>query len=184
MAKELNEWRECFTINDAKDACRNIEQDKYSVAVLASGGLLDTLSAIRAGMCPIWGSEVDPTMQSMWQDLTANKCYGDAYKINYNIVRRPMVLKTGFPCIDYSPLGRTKGADGRTGQLYRNQGGIINKVEPAIAILEQTSNVVNVNDGLEVKQLIQELQTKYEVHCQAIKVWKYGVTPATARGYS
>ena len=55
---ELKLWREPFTINMAKQACRHNNRDKYSVAILASGGLLDTLAAIRAGLSPIWGSEI------------------------------------------------------------------------------------------------------------------------------
>ena len=43
--------------------CRQSTTDKYSVAVLASGGLLDTLAAIRSGLMPIWGSDTDISMK-------------------------------------------------------------------------------------------------------------------------
>ena len=56
VAEELRDWREAFTIDMAKTLCRHSTKDRYSVAILAAGGLLDTLAAIRAGLLPIWGS--------------------------------------------------------------------------------------------------------------------------------
>ena len=171
---ELRAWRNKFDITTAKDMCRSIQTDKYSVAILASGGLLDTLSAIRAGMCPIWGSEIDETMQAMWKDLTANKCYGDAFEIDYSQLRRPTIMKTGFPCVDYSALGARSGANGPTGEMYIRQAEIINLVEPTIAILEQTNNAIHVNEGKEVKALIEKLMGKYVVHHKIVDTWRHG----------
>jgi hypothetical protein len=59
VAAELASWREQLTITKAKQMCRGSTQDKYSVAVIATGGLLDTLAAIRAGLLPIWGCDID-----------------------------------------------------------------------------------------------------------------------------
>ena len=44
-------------------------KDKYSVAILACGDLLDTLAAIRAGLLPIWGSDTCSLSQKLWKDL-------------------------------------------------------------------------------------------------------------------
>ena len=91
-----------MTIDNAKHMCRYSTTDKYSVAVLACGGLLDTLAAIRAGLSPIWGSDTDQLSQTLWKDLTGSECYGDAFKIKFQSLRRPKILKTGFPCPDYT----------------------------------------------------------------------------------
>ena len=107
--QELADWRESFTIAEAKALCRKTNISKYSVAVMASGGLLDTLASIRAGFFPIWGCETDPTMQALWQDLTGVSSMGDAFKINAKFLRRPMLLKTGFPCVDWSAMGSQAG---------------------------------------------------------------------------
>ena len=74
---------------------------KYSVAILASDGLLDTLAAVRAGLMPIWASEIDRKQQQMWKDRVGTECYGDAFKLDCGSLRRPMLLKSGFPCPDY-----------------------------------------------------------------------------------
>ena len=42
VAKELATWREQLTIDRAKHLSNHSTQDKYSVAVLGCGGLLDT----------------------------------------------------------------------------------------------------------------------------------------------
>ena len=52
FAESMRQWREAFTVEDAKRAARDIT-DKYTVAVMASGGCVDTISAIRAGFKPI-----------------------------------------------------------------------------------------------------------------------------------
>jgi site-specific DNA-cytosine methylase len=154
--------------------CRYSTTDKYSVAVMASGGLLDTIAAIRAGLTPIWGSDTDTLSQKLWRDLTGSECHGNAFKINYQTLRRPKILKTGFPCPDYTGLGSQLGADGATGSLYLKQVELILKISPDAAIIEQTDNVVNINNGREVKQLISDLQSDYIVHHATIPVWVYG----------
>ena len=105
--------------------CRQSTEDKYSVAVLACGGMLDTLAAIRAGLIPIWGSDTDKLSQQLWRDLVGNECYGDSFKLHYESMRQPTVLKTGFPCPDYTGLGSKKGAQGTTGELYVKQAELI-----------------------------------------------------------
>ncbi len=48
-------------------------QDGYSVAVLGSGGLLDTIAAVRAGFIPVWGTEICPKQQRLWYELTSSQ---------------------------------------------------------------------------------------------------------------
>ena len=89
IKNELRQWREKHTITNTKEKCRNTSEDRYSVAVIASGGLLDTIAAIQSGLQPIWGSETNQTMQNMWTDLTGTDNYGDATNIDYKAIRRP-----------------------------------------------------------------------------------------------
>lgn len=174
MTQELHEWRERLQINDAKHLCRHSTTDKYSVAVLASGGLLDTLSSIRAGLIPIWGSDTDELSQKLWQDLTGSVCYGDSFKMDTTTLRRPRILKTGFPCPDYTGLGSKLGSEGNTGHLYTKQAELIKTISPDVAIIEQTDNAININHGEDVKSLLKELQTDYLTHHAIIPVWRYG----------
>ena len=120
MAEQLAKERAEFTIAEAKAKCRHLIEDAYSVAIAATGGCLDTLAAIKAGFFPIWGSEVNISkdnqlMQKMWHDLTATPSLGDAMYIDPAAVRRPVILKTGFPCQDHCPLGSKLGEGGARG---------------------------------------------------------------------
>ena len=58
-SKALEQWRDAFTFKQAQEAC-TFQNSKFTFAALQSGGLVDTLSAIRAGFSPIWGSEICP----------------------------------------------------------------------------------------------------------------------------
>ena len=131
-------------------------EDKYSVAILACGGLLDTLAAIRAGLLPIWGSDTCSLSQKLWKDLVGNTFYGDAFKIDTQSIRRPKILKSGFPCPNYSRLGDESGAEGKTGWMYVRQADIILQVAPDAAIIEQTDNATNINNGKEVNKNLRQ----------------------------
>ena len=181
MFQELADWRESFTIAEAKALCRKTNISKYSVAVMASGGLLDTLASIRAGFFPIWGCETDPTMQALWQDLTGVSSMGDAFKINAKFLRRPMLLKTGFPCIDWSTMGSQAGYKGETGHMYVRQAELILKISPAVVVIEQTMGVLTVENGKWFYNLIERLTVKYNVHYKTIDCWTYGDPSARTR---
>ena len=58
---KLEAWRDYFTVGDAVERCTN-NNSKFTVVVLGSGGCVDTISAIRAGWSPIWGTEVCPEL--------------------------------------------------------------------------------------------------------------------------
>ena len=49
VARELANWRNDFSIDDARDKCQDLTVDRYSIAIMATGGLGDTLAAIREG---------------------------------------------------------------------------------------------------------------------------------------
>jgi site-specific DNA-cytosine methylase len=174
MADELANWREQLTITRAKHLCRHSENDKYSVAVLASGGLLDTLAAIRAGLLPIWGSDNNQVMRRLWTDLVGMQCNGDAFQLDLDTLRRPKVLKTGFPCLDYTSLGHKQGTNGDTGYMYVEQARLILRLSPDVAIIEQTDGVLEIDDGRAARDLITRLTEQYYVHYQTVEVWRYG----------
>ena len=164
---ELRQSREKHTITNTKEKCRDTSEDRYSVDVIASGGLLDTIAAIQSGLQPIWGSETNQTMQNMWTDLTGTDNYGDATNIDYKAIRRPRVLKTGFPCQDYSELGNDEGQRTERGELYVKQGDIINQIKPDVAIIEQTNGILRDKH----KQAVQSLIQKYKFNFTYIYIF-------------
>ena len=178
VKETLQKYRSGFTIGDAKRECAASTRDKYSVGIASNGGCLDTLSAIRAGMHPIWGCEIDDKNRKMFKDLTGAICYEDARLVAKNIhkIRVPTVLHTSFDCKDYSSLGSLKGAEGeRGGEMYVWQGkNLICKMGPEVVLIEMTANVVNVNGGKDLSRLIRDLEAQYIVHHKYISVWRHG----------
>ena len=63
-AQEFAEWRNRFSVSMAKQQCRKVRRS-YSCGIFSSGGLLCTMSAIRSGFTPRWGTEIDGKMARM-----------------------------------------------------------------------------------------------------------------------
>jgi hypothetical protein len=77
VGEELFLWRERFTFSDAMAELKADHRDKqFSVAVLFSGGLLDTFVAVRSGFTPIWGCENNVNQARMWEAFTGCKNLG------------------------------------------------------------------------------------------------------------
>lgn len=106
--------------------------------------------------------------------MVGTECYGDAFRLDYSILRRPRVLKTGFPCLDYSGLGHKQGTGGNTGWMYVKQAEIILRISPDVAIIEQTDGVLRIDDGKAVDLLVDRLSSEYTVHQAVLPVWIYG----------
>jgi site-specific DNA-cytosine methylase len=174
VGAELKNWRQGISIRSIKSQIANGKQDSYSLGVLASGGMLDTIAAVRAGFHPIWGSEIDTDMKAMWEDMTNTSSVGDMANVDFENLRRPVVMISGTPCVSYSSLGNRQGGSDPRGALYIKQGYIIDAVQPDAAIIEQTANVVEINDAKEVKELCNILGNRYYVHTALVPVWEFG----------
>ena len=77
LGEELEAWRNACGMAEISN---RIESEAgYSVAVLGSGGLVDTIAAVRAGFIPVWGTEVCPKQQALWCKLTSSPNYPDTF---------------------------------------------------------------------------------------------------------
>ena len=193
---ELEAWRDHFTVGDAIDCCRN-NHSKFTVAVLGSGGCVDTLSAIRAGWSPIWGTEVCPEhnwapadchkfkrtakcesnkQQKIWTYLTGTKCLGNTFSdtSKYDRLQRPVNITAGQPCTDYCLGGNQEGAEGQTGWMFVEQMKIILSVLPLTFRLEMSDNALAINDGKEIQQIQDAASLQYFTRKEVLRVWEHG----------
>lgn len=71
------------------------------------------LGFCRAGLVPLWHSEIDPhacrVLAKHWPSVPN---LGDIAAIDWADVQRPDVVCGGFPCQDISRIGTTDGIDG------------------------------------------------------------------------
>ena len=79
--KELDDWRNNFNIQQAKTESRDqeISSNKITMAVLCSGGCLDTFAGMRAGFQAKWSTEISAAQSRMFEDLTGGICLGDTF---------------------------------------------------------------------------------------------------------
>ena len=175
-AQEFNEWRNRFSVSMAKQQCRKVRRS-YSCGIFSSGGLLCTISAIRSGFTPRWGTEIDGKMARMWTDLTGTPCLGDTFKQNFRRQPRVVYLKSGQPCPDFSSSdagGLPPGSDGKTGWQFVAQVDQICALRPDAFCLEMVANSIRVNDGAEVTAVVESLSDGYHVHASVLRVASYG----------
>ena len=173
MAEELQIWRDQFSMDDYKNMARN-KNNKMTMAALASGGLICTMAAMRAGWRPIWGTEICSKQKQMWENLTGTSCLGDTFTVDYSVVESPMLLTSGQPCPDYTKPSSQQGGGGTTGWMFVKQTEVILKLMPMAIRLEMTNNAMEVNDAAEVKEVIKSLSKYYTIKYEILSVWDYG----------
>ena len=161
----------------------NDRNGKRTVAILSSGGLLDTMAAIRSGFSPIWGTEIDSRKQNMWETLTGNQSLGDTFQLTYSELCRPNYLKSGQTCTDYSSSGSQMGAEGETGWMFISQCDLILDIKPDALCLEMVANAIQVNKGFEVNTVVEMLSEHYVLYSEPGALHKIAQA-AKGMGYS
>jgi len=145
-ATEFHTWRNSKSIEDIRNTAKQTKTG-ITIAVLSSGGCIDTIAAIKAGFKPIWATEICPIKQRMWEDLTTTKCYGDTFSQDYTQVQIPDYISSGQPCIDYSRSGSQRGDGGKTGWMFTAQTVIIMQLQPSAIRLEISDHAIKVHEG-------------------------------------
>ncbi|MEK5230496.1 DNA cytosine methyltransferase [Lysinibacillus sp. FSL K6-0232] len=84
----------------------------------------------------------------------------------------------GFPCNDFSGVGKQKGTNGYFGQLYKYGVEVINQFNPKWFLAENVSGLENSNYGADFQNILEELQragSGYDLVPHLYKFEEYGV---------
>ena len=135
----------------------------------------NAIASLKAGLLPIWGTEICDRKRRAWVDLTDTPDMGDTFTTDFKEMPTPDVLWTGQTCVDYSLSGPKTGSEGDTGWMFVAQSKPIMELQPNVVIIEMVANALKVNDGAEVEAVKAALSTKYEIHQKVIRVRDYGV---------
>ena len=189
-AGDFQRWREQLSMDEFKTLCHARDDSKFTCAVLCSGGLICSQAAVRAGFQLIWGTEICPEhpdcdgicncgnndQQRMWTDLTGTPCLGNSFnnQSKYDAAETPDYLTTGFPCPNYSRSGDHTGDTGSTGWMFVQQVALILRIKAKTIRLEMSDYAIEVNDGREVRDVISQLSTIYNLYASIIHVWQHG----------
>ncbi|HRW98122.1 MAG TPA: DNA (cytosine-5-)-methyltransferase [Cyclobacteriaceae bacterium] len=88
-------------------------------------------------------------------------------------------LAFGFPCNDFSIVGKQKGLKGQFGELYKVGLEVLNRVNPDWFIAENVSGIESANSGDAFRQIQHDLSTAgdygYELTTHLYKFEDYGV---------
>lgn len=84
----------------------------------------------------------------------------------------------GFPCNDFSLVGKQKGFDGKFGPLYTYGVKVLNHFEPKFFLAENVGGIASANDGEAFKKILFDLEKAgcgYNLTVHLYKAEEYGV---------
>jgi DNA (cytosine-5)-methyltransferase 1 len=115
-----------------------------------------------------------------------NVIHGDINELNLkdaNLFPSVNGLIFGFPCNDFSLVGKSKGLDGDFGPLYKHGVSILQREDnPDWFIAENVSGLASANDGEAFGQICQELtESGYRLTAHKYRFEEYGIPQARHR---
>lgn len=167
------------------------------------GGL--SLAAKQASFTDASGEEYK--IQHMWSnDFDENACKTFSYNIcgtqedpsvhcgpvqdldigNRDVLPEIDCFAFGFPCNDYSQVGKQKGLDGTFGPLYTYGVKVLKEYKPKFFVAENVGGLQSANEGKAFIQILQELKNpsddlEYVLTPNLYKFEQYGVPQARHR---
>jgi DNA (cytosine-5)-methyltransferase 1 len=135
----------------------------------------------------VWGVDKDPAAIQTYINNVVS-CYGgrgicmDATKFCRKEIERNekiSALAFGFPCNDFSSVGKKKGVNGKFGNLYKAGIKVINKYNPHWFVAENVSGIHSADSGNTFRKILHELENSgkygYTLTVHLYKFEYYGV---------
>ena len=94
------------------------------------------------------------------------------------------IFAYGFPCNDFSIVGKRKGISGSFGPLYTYGIKIINHLRPLVIVAENVGGLTSANEGMAFRKILEELSNAgdgYNLSCHKYRFEDYGVPQARHR---
>jgi len=137
---------------------------------LTLGSLFDgiggfPLAGIKAGIRPVWASEIEPFPVRVTQKrLPDMKHYGDVSKLNGGDLEPVDIITFGSPCQDLSIAGKRNGLDGARSGLFREAIRIITEMRcktngqyPRWAVWENVPGALSSANGRDFREVLESL---------------------------
>lgn len=131
----------------------------------------------------VWANDIDEDSCATYSDNIHNGngsfvVCGPVEKINFNKVPDFDALAFGFPCNDFSLVGKQKGFNGKYGPLYTYGVKAINIHNPKWFIAENVGGIQSANNGEAFKIILNDLKNAgkgYNLTTNLYKFEEYGV---------
>ena len=173
MREELEQYRESWTIQDAKAWSRNTTK-AYSVGLIGGAAQVASMGVTRAGGKILFCSEIDPIKQLLAEDLTGGAALGDLWKLDWDRIPRALIWLLTLPCINHARSGDRTGRHGIHGVLFVQAAYVIMHCLPLIFVSEISDYAEFVNDGEDIQMVMDITSPKYVVHKVRLSMAAHG----------
>lgn len=143
------------------------------------------------GFKHVWANEYDSDTVDTYKlniigDENANTVFCEDVRkfdlTNHEVLSDIDTLIFGFPCNDYSLVGKQKGLDGNFGPLYSYGVKALKEFQPKFFVAENVGGLSSANEGEAFIQILKEFQqTGYVLTPHFYKFEEYGVPQARHR---
>ena len=132
----------------------------------------------------LWATDIDSDSCATYKNNIQNNDSNfksfckDIHKLDINELNYVDGFMYGFPCNDFSIVGKSIGLDGKFGALYRYGVKYINKNNPKFFLAENVGGISSANEGKAFKKIINDLKNAgkgYNITTHLFKFEEYGV---------
>lgn len=154
-------------------------------AIMSSAENKDCIYKIKS----VWANDYDENTcktyaRNIHPDNPSAVICSPVQEIDFEKVPKFDVLAFGFPCNDFSVVGKQKGFNGTFGPLYSYGVKAINIHNPKWFIAENVSGLQSANNGEAFKKILSDLENAgkgYKLTANLYKFEEYGVPQARHR---
>ena len=120
-------------------------------------------AALRAGIKPLWASEIEPFPAAVTaHHYPGMKQLGDITKINVDELEPVDIICAGSPCQDLSVAGKRKGLAGERSGLFRTAIDIVHRLrertgKPRFFVWENVPGAFSSNGGADFRAVLEEI---------------------------
>lgn len=143
------------------------------------------------GIEHVWSNDYDPSScetyrANICEDINDSSVHeGPVEKLpigNKNLLGEIDCLVFGFPCNDYSQVGKHQGLDGEYGPLYSYGIKVLELYQPKFFVAENVGGIQSANEGQAFIKILTELRDSgYEITPHLYKFEEYGIPQARHR---
>ena len=134
-----------------------------------------------------WANDYDPTTADTYRENTPGATeetvyVGDVRELDTDALPPIDGFAFGFPCNDFSLVGKQKGLDGTYGPLYSYGINVLRSHKPEWFVAENVGGLSGANEGLAFPYILREMQRKgYTVVAHKYRFEEYGLPQARHR---
>jgi DNA (cytosine-5)-methyltransferase 1 len=127
---------------------------------------------------PIWANDYNAdACETYKKNIEINNVIcKDVAKLDMEKLPKPDALAFGFPCNDFSDVGKKKGFNGKYGRLYEHCIDALRIFQPKWFLAENVDGLKNDDDGNSLKLILNEMAgTGYNLVPNLYRFQNYGV---------